>query len=293
MSSSVDDGHINHSDLCVPYIDCIQKMMGMWRMYFVSIMLVLISFSAWPQSKNQVTGILRSLDLPIEGKWVRIGHDGPLSLEFTEGGIVLVDLGDDQAVDIRATYTISGDTISFVDIGGQTCPEAGIYRLYESHFHIAFDVLDDMCGGRIKATAGFWTRPDYQSALDTLAQLIGLSGNPKDYVERARVYLALGESAKARSDLNVYIEFDTTNARVFMNRAATNFPFALDAVINDCTKALTINPGLKNAYFMRGLALYETGHHQKACKDFERAIELGFTILREAEEKRCSEYWDP
>lgn len=168
-----------------------RTMIGMCRMYFISIMLVLISCSKSTESKCQTAGMSEAPDHPIEGKWVRMGHDGP-----------------------------------------------------------------------------------------------------DDHVERGRVYLALGESTKARSDFDIFINSDSTNARVYLNRAATNFPYALEAVISDCDKALTINPGLKNAYFMRGIALYETGRRQRACDDFERAIELGFAILREAEANRCSEYWD-
>jgi len=39
------------------------------------------------------------------------------------------------------------------------------------------------------------------------------------------------------------------------------------------------------------LASYELGHKERACEDFNRAIELGFDILKEAEYEKCAEYW--
>jgi hypothetical protein len=40
------------------------------------------------------------------------------------------------------------------------------------------------------------------------------------------------------------------------------------------------------------LALYELGKKEEACRDFKRAIELGFSVLRSAEQHRCAEFWD-
>lgn len=66
----------------------------------------------------------------------------------------------------------------------------------------------------------------------------------------------------------------------------------MEGAVYDCNNAIALEPDNKNAFFLRGLALYELGEKEKACEDFNRAIELGFSILRIAEEHRCSEYWD-
>jgi len=53
-----------------------------------------------------------------------------------------------------------------------------------------------------------------------------------------------------------------------------------------------LEPENKNAFFLRGLAKYELGDEENACKDFSRTSELGFSILKIAEEQRYAEIWD-
>ncbi|HKI89656.1 MAG TPA: hypothetical protein VKA38_11560 [Draconibacterium sp.] len=40
------------------------------------------------------------------------------------------------------------------------------------------------------------------------------------------------------------------------------------------------------------MAKYELGDEENACKDFSRTSELGFSILKIAEEQRYAEIWD-
>jgi len=76
------------------------------------------------------------------------------------------------------------------------------------------------------------------------------------------------------------------------DRVGTRFPGDMEGAIEDCSKALDLEPCNKNAYFLRGLASYELGHKEQACEDFYRAIELGFDILKEVEYEKCAEYWE-
>ncbi|MFO7977635.1 MAG: hypothetical protein R6U64_03170, partial [Bacteroidales bacterium] len=63
-------------------------------------------------------------------------------------------------------------------------------------------------------------------------------------------------------------------------------------VVADSNRAILLDPDNKNAYFLRGLARYELGEQEQGCEDFSRAIDLGFSVLRVAEQERCVEYWD-
>ena len=103
--------------------------------------------------------------------------------------------------------------------------------------------------------------------------------------------MAIGKSELAKKDFDIYIQNDTTNARVYMNRAATKFPNDFLGAIIDCNKSIAIDPNNKSAYFLRGIALYQTGEKEKACEDFYKAIELGFSILKQAEKEKCDEFW--
>ncbi|WP_372950830.1 tetratricopeptide repeat protein [Mariniphaga sp.] len=228
----------------------------------------------------------------IEGKWVRLTQSGPVGMEFTEEGTIEVDFGIDGTVDVVSEYEIRNDTIFFTDKKGEMCPEPGIYKLEITDCYAAFDLLDDMCNGRIKMTMGFWTRPDFENFLGELSEKIEVSDNPELYLKRARIALALGKSQEAKSDLDIYLQQKPNDAKALINRAGTRFPHEMEGALHDCSKAIELEPENKNAWFLGGLANWELGFKEEACNDFSRAIELGFSILKIAEEQRCSEYWE-
>lgn len=230
--------------------------------------------------------------MDISGQWVRIGPAGPMALNFKSDGIVEGDFGNDKTIDIVSEYSIKGDHIIFNDKEGAACPEPGKYKIHLSDYYIAFDLIGDNCAGRLRSTMGFWVRPEFNDLLTKLSHRIAETADPEDILNRARMYLAIGKSAEARQDFDQYIKHDPSDARVFVNRAGTRFPGDMQGAVEDCNKALALEPDNKNAYFLRGLASYELGHKEQACEDFYRAIELGFVILKEAEYEKCAEYWE-
>ncbi len=228
----------------------------------------------------------------IHGKWVRIGHTGPISFDFKENGSIEADFGNNQTVDVISSYELSGDTIKFMDKEGQMCQGDGLYKVYQTDYYVSFDLIDDDCSGRINTTMGFWTRPDFNDLLKTLEDKLSESPEPELYLTRARIYLATGKSILAKKDFDKYLLTDTSNARVYVNRAGTRFPNDLKGVVSDCNQAISLDPKNKNAYFLRGLARYELGEKEQACADFRKAIELGFSILKIAEQEKCAEFWN-
>lgn len=225
-------------------------------------------------------------------KWVRMTQSGPVGLEFKADGVVVVDFANDGSTDVISGYEFKNDTVRFNDREGEMCSEAGVYMMDGNEYYLSFDLIDDMCNGRIKMTMGFWTRPGFEDLLRELSAKLADSGNPELNLTRARIYLAIGNAASARADFDAYIRHDSTNARAYINRAGTRFPADMHGVVSDCDKAIELEPGNKNAWFLRGLAHYEMGEREKGCEDFTRAIELGFSILQIAEEQRCRELWE-
>lgn len=259
------------------------------------IFLILLStgiFLAGNSTKEQTNQSIAKSENAIIGKWVRNGHTGPISFEFKENGRLEGDFGNDQTVDVVASYELSGDTIKFIDEEGQMCKGSGQYKVYQTDYYVSFDLIDDECSGRIKTTMGFWTRPDYKDLLKTLDDEISKSPEPELYLNRARIYLATGRTKLAKDDFDNYLLTDTLNARVYVNRAGTRFPNDLKGVVFDCNKAILLDPNNKNAYFLRGLARYELGEKEQGCEDFSKAIELGFSVLRIAEQEKCIDFWD-
>ena len=244
------------------------------------------------RNNNQNEPQVEKIDSHILGKWVRVGHTGPISFDFKDNGIIEGDFGNDQTVDVITGYELSGDTIKFVDKEGQMCKGYGRYKVYQTDYYVSFDLIDDDCSGRVKTTMGFWTRPDFRDFLKTLDDEITKSPKAELYLSRARIHLATGMTQQAKNDFDKYLSTDTLDGRVYVNRAGTRFPSDLSGVVLDCNKAISLDPKNKNAYFLRGLARYELGEKAQGCEDFSKAIELGFSILRIAEQEKCAEYWD-
>jgi tetratricopeptide (TPR) repeat protein len=230
--------------------------------------------------------------MDITGQWVRIGPAGPIALNFKSDGIVEGDFGRDGIIEIVSEYSIKGDLVIFNDKEGAACPEPGKYDIHLNDYYVAFDLIEDNCAGRLRSTMGFWVRPEFNDLLSKLSDNIAKSADPEDFLNRARMYMAIGKSVEARQDFDKYINHDPSDARIFVNRAGTRFPDDMEGAVQDCNKALALEPDNKNAYLLRGLASYELGHKEQACKDFYRAIELGFVILKKAEYEKCAEYWE-
>ena len=245
---------------------------------------------------NQITQKKDQKDLKTDnsiiGEWLRIGQSGSFGFDFKNNGLVEGDFGNDKSIDVVAGYELTGDTIKFVDKEGQMCPGYGLYKIYLTDYYLAFDLIEDSCEGRIKTIMGYWTRPNFKDFLTILDNEISDSPNPKAFLNRARIYIALGKSKQAKEDLDSFILNDTTNARVYINRAGTRLPNDLEGVIFDCNKAIALEPNNKNAYFLRGLARYDLGEQELGCVDFNKAIELGFSVLKIAEQEKCAEFWD-
>ena len=253
---------------------------------------IIVFFYACNFNTNQNNTAIEASNNPILGKWVRIGHTGPIGFEFKEKGLIEADFGNDQTIDVVTNYEVSGDTITFIDKEGNMCKGVGKYKIQQTQYYLSFDLIDDACGGRIKTTMGFWTKPNFKDLINTLNDEIAKSSNSDLYLSRARIFLATGMMDKAKTDFDNYLLTDTVNARVYINRAGTRFPNDLKGVVSDCTKAITIEPSNKNAYFLRGLARYELGEKEQGCDDFSKAIELGFSVLRIAEQEKCIDYWN-
>lgn len=261
------------------------------KLYLLVILAVgmLFSCNQNTKKKNQIGTIT---DNPLIGKWVRIGQTGSIGFNFKDSGLVEGDFGNDQTIDVIAEYKIKNDTIRFLDKQGHMCKGYGQYKIYQTEYYLAFDLIDDNCAGRIKTTMGFWTKPNFKDFITKLDKEISDSPKPELLLNRARIYMAIAKTKQAKKDFDSFILNDTTNARVYINRAGTRFPNDLKGVILDCNKAISIEPNNKNAYFLRGLARYELGEQEQGCYDFNKAIELGFSILKTAEQEKCSEFWN-
>ncbi|HKJ06331.1 MAG TPA: hypothetical protein VJ970_02570, partial [Flavobacteriaceae bacterium] len=111
---------------------------------------------------NTLPKIAQPNNSTIIGVWKHMSAQGPIKIHFKENGIIETDIGDDNTIDVVSNYSIKSDTIEFFDKEGKSCPNKGIYKIYNRGYTVSFDVIDDLCNGRIKATSGFWVRSNHQ-----------------------------------------------------------------------------------------------------------------------------------
>ena len=260
------------------------------------IVFTIISFYNCKETNNKPNPesslkIIKPNDSSIIGIWKHMSPHGPVKINFKENGVVETDLGDNNSIDVISSYVVKSDTIEFFDKEGKSCPNLGIYKVYNRGYTVAFDVIDDLCNGRIKSTSGFWVRLNHMKQISQLNTIIEKTNDIEFVLNRGRMYLALTKYKLAKKDFDTYIKRDSLDAKVFINRAATRFPNGFKGIIYDCNKAIALDSTDKNAYFLRGIAYYELDKKQKGCDDFQKSIDLGFEILKEAEYDKCKEYW--
>ncbi len=264
------------------------------KLFFLSILIfVTVKPNAQSDIRTEpITDLIAPDNYDLYGQWLRMGQPGPMRLLILENGHAEIDLGDDHSVEVTATYEISGDTLWFSDQDGSMCPDEGVYQIHLNPYYLAFDYISDECNGRVKTLMGFWVRPGFEKQLASLTEEIEAEPEPSLFLSRARMYMALGKPIEAKADLDRYLQRYPEDGRALVNRAGTRFPDDLKGVVSDCEMAIEIDPAIKNAWFLRGIALYGLGQKEKACTSFKKAIELGFSILRIAEYERCAAYWE-
>jgi tetratricopeptide (TPR) repeat protein len=94
------------------------------------------------------------------------------------------------------------------------------------------------------------------------------------HMNRGNAYLAKGDVQRARSDYEKAISEDPRNAGAHVNRASVSINEDPDLAIEECTKAIAIDPNLGEAYINRGLARDKKRQPSEALVDFKKAVEF-------------------
>lgn len=92
------------------------------------------------------------------------------------------------------------------------------------------------------------------------------------YDDRAEAYLAVEDMDAAIADLTQALDFDSTDARAYFNRASAHFRRGdLMDSRNDYDHALILNPHHPPTHFNRGLVNQQLGYFRDAMVDFQQA----------------------
>ncbi|MDH7578604.1 MAG: tetratricopeptide repeat protein [Bacillota bacterium] len=100
-------------------------------------------------------------------------------------------------------------------------------------------------------------------------------GTAEDYVKQANAHIDRGEYRDALEDCNKAVDLDPEYYWAYVSRAiAYNFLGEYQSAVNDCTKAIELNSNEPNAYDVRAWAYNELGQYDRAVNDCTKAITL-------------------
>jgi len=106
---------------------------------------------------------------------------------------------------------------------------------------------------------------------------------------RGACNLMMDNGVLAKKDFLKVIEIDSNNFEGYINLGDVETFFRnFDKSFYYYEKALKINPQNPITYISRGFAFYLSGNNKEACKDWEKAIELGDTsVMNDYINKYC------
>ena len=202
-----------------------------------------------------------------------------------------MDLGNDGSIEQALSFQVVGDTIFVENTHEEACVEKAIYKFVRTDHYVSFELLDGFCFQSFQTLKGYWTRPNYK---ELLCELIKSKKSQIDsiqnHLECARIYVATNSSILAKANLDLYLEAYPNDIMALLDRAQAKLSFDLNGVIIDANKALNIDYTNQKAWYLKGLAQYNSGLEAEGCADIDTAIEYGLKSLRHFEEKRCAIY---
>ena len=132
---------------------------------------------------------------------------------------------------------------------------------------------------------------NYKEALEDFNKVI--KSNPKNsaaYNNRGNSKVGLKDIYGSIADYSKAIEIKSDYSLAYNNRGSVkcNNLNDMEGAINDFTKAILIDKNYGQAYFNRGVCYLNLKNLQKACPDFHKAYQLGYTQAEELIRNYCN-----
>ncbi len=107
----------------------------------------------------QFTIAAQDQDSPVVGKWKKHLNGATMTFVLDKDMNYTVDFEGDGNVEVRGTFKIDGNQITFNDKpGGYASPDPGIYNYKIENDKITFVIKEDPTVGRSGLLAGTWTK---------------------------------------------------------------------------------------------------------------------------------------
>jgi tetratricopeptide (TPR) repeat protein len=134
---------------------------------------------------------------------------------------------------------------------------------------------------------------EYDRSFEEINYAININSNePEYFILRGNIYNQLfGNYRYALNDFNKAISLDSLNDYAYASRAMIwgecGYDDYLKRELLDYDKAIDINPNAWYHFFNRGHVKENMGDHEGACKDWKKAIDLGFVMKGYCNSCKC------
>lgn len=137
-------------------------------------------------------------------------------------------------------------------------------------------------------------KKDYKKSLETFDLSLGVQNNVyKTYVDRALVYLDLGDTVNALKDYVIGYQLNPKAELVLSDSGFQSVQRAAhDVALARYNLLLKLNTGNSFYYFYRGVALYSKGFIMPAINDWEMAMKFNVADTRKAASNNLSVAYD-
>ncbi|MDX2303233.1 MAG: tetratricopeptide repeat protein [Microscillaceae bacterium] len=136
-----------------------------------------------------------------------------------------------------------------------------------------------------------FNRAEYEQALNLLGKAITLKADYEDaYSLRVQIYLQIQDSLHALEDYGHLIQLNPYNWNAYLNRGKINFYLGnYQESLPDFERLIAKQPENPEAYFFRGRIFQSLNKLSDACKDWQKAQQLGHSEATSFREKFCKE----
>ncbi len=137
-------------------------------------------------------------------------------------------------------------------------------------------------------------KKDYKKAMETFDKSLAIQNNVyKTYLDRAMVYLVLGDTINALKDYAVSYQLNPKAEQVLGDSSFNSVQRgAYDVALPRYNLLLKFNTANPFFYFYRGVALYSTGYVQPAIDDWEIAVKANVADTKKAASNNLSVAYD-
>ncbi len=117
---------------------------------------------------------------------------------------------------------------------------------------------------------------------------VSFAQSPEQFYNRGNYFIKQGQMDSAMTSFNTAIEMDTTYYKAYHGRGTVYLATKkFIEAIKDYSTCIRQKFNYADAFYARGIAYLGVGKNEKACLDFQEAMNFGLKEAKDAMEQYC------